>query len=271
MSEPQDDNRSTVSELQNALQGTRPGRAWRGFLDGYAPTIMGVANRYALDPDQASDCFLHVCEKLCERDFHRLLQYDPARGTTFRTWLTTVVSNLCVDWHRSIHGRPVTPTAIAQLPQLEQWAFHFRVERNLDLESSWIALRGRFPGLSRDEFFSAMAAIHQALSSKQRWGLLARGKRAAPLEWEEHAGPPNPGAEPAAQARQDEQQAALQAALSRLTAQQRLVLRLRYEQDMTLEDVARTAGLSDLHQARRLIQATLAELEEILKSAGFSG
>jgi transcriptional regulator with XRE-family HTH domain len=39
-----------------------------------------------------------------------------------------------------------------------------------------------------------------------------------------------------------------------------LLLRLRYEQDLTLEEVARLVGLGDPYRAHREIQAAVAEL-----------
>jgi RNA polymerase sigma factor (sigma-70 family) len=52
----------------------------------------------------------------------------------------------------------------------------------------------------------------------------------------------------------------IQEALQRLAPRQRLLLRLRYEQDLTLEEVARLVGLGDPYRAHREIQAAVAEL-----------
>jgi uncharacterized protein (DUF2267 family) len=57
--------------------------------------------------------------------------------------------------------------------------------------------------------------------------------------------------------------------MSRLTPQQRLLLRLYFQENMPLKDVARIAGFADLHQARRQIQAVLAELKNLLSSSKF--
>jgi RNA polymerase sigma factor (sigma-70 family) len=77
---------------------------------------------------------------------------------------------------------------------------------------------------------------------------------------------PGPGPDLLAQDDQDHQR--LEAALSRVLPRQRLLLRLRFQQDLTLSDVARLAGLSDTNQAHRQIQAALAALAEFLKDEG---
>jgi RNA polymerase sigma factor (sigma-70 family) len=61
-----------------------------------------------------------------------------------------------------------------------------------------------------------------------------------------------------------QQQERLAAALAQLPPPQRLLLRLRYEQDLTLAEVARLAGLHDPFRANRQIQAALAAVAAIM-------
>jgi DNA-directed RNA polymerase specialized sigma24 family protein len=56
--------------------------------------------------------------------------------------------------------------------------------------------------------------------------------------------------------------------MARLPPGQRLLLQLRYEQELTLAEVARLAGLPDLNRANRQIQAALAELARLLEDPG---
>ncbi len=78
-----------------------------------------------------------------------------------------------------------------------------------------------------------------------------------------------PGSGPELLAQQQQERDALVGAMSRLTPQQRLLLRLHYQENMPLKDVARIAGLTGLHKARYRIQAALAELNRLLSSSGF--
>jgi DNA-directed RNA polymerase specialized sigma24 family protein len=57
--------------------------------------------------------------------------------------------------------------------------------------------------------------------------------------------------------------------LSKLPAEQRLLLRLRYEQDLTLAEVARLTGQSDLFRANRKIQVALDTLADLMGGQRF--
>ena len=75
---------------------------------------------------------------------------------------------------------------------------------------------------------------------------------------------PGPGPEEVSHV--DQERAALAAALARLAPRERLLLRLRYEQDLTLEEVARLMRLPDPFRANRQIQGALASLSKLMKS-----
>lgn len=275
MSEEITNNESSVKDLLLLLKSTGAERAWMRFLDSYAPTIMMVAGRYAADPDRADDCFQYVCEKLCENDFHRLSQFNPDRSAKFRTWLIAIVNNLCVDWHRTHYGRQRPPAAIKKLSEMEQLVYRYKFEQNLDLDTCLRLLPVSHPRLGRQQLSDSVARIHALLTPRQRWSLaFQRGRNRPGDESTDRDGhqlneivEPGPGPDELAQ--QEQERGALLHAMSRLTPQQRLLLRLHYQQNMALKDVARIAGLGDLHQARRRIQAALAELKRLLSSSGF--
>ena len=65
-------------------------------------------------------------------------------------------------------------------------------------------------------------------------------------------------------AQDEQQQERLAAALAQLPPAQRLLLRLRYEQELTLAEVARLTGLHDPFRANRQIQAALAAVAAIM-------
>lgn len=272
MSKSRDKQDTPIDDLLVQLQDSGAEQAWSEFLERYSTCIFQVALQYAPDSDGARDCYLYVCEKLCENSAGRLQQFDPARGATFQTWLTAIVNNLCIDWHRSNYGRATMPATIRKLPELEQWAYRYRIQESLDLETCLVLLRRRFPDLSRARLSAALSAIHTAISPKQRWRLSVLAQRTQPPGT-------NPGVEVAAAdkhdqperlAQLDQRSEALKAAMSRLTPRERLLLRLRHEQELRLEDIARIAGLSNIHQTRRLILAAVKELQEYLRGQGFS-
>lgn len=260
-----------VESLLTELADSRNSAAWRFFLRRYGPAIMSTARQHAPDPQDAQDCFIYICEKLCEDSCRRLRSFDPSRGGTFRTWLIATASNHCTDWCRARYGRPGIPPAIRALPGLAQLAFQLNVVEGLDRESCLIGLRHRFPETTRSQLSDALAAVHTALSPRQRWKytVFRQRGRVVPPELGEHPVGPEGEANPLTLAATNEGHAILDTALSRLTAQQRLALRLRYAQEMTLEEVAAVLGLDDLHQARRIIQAALSALTDSLRKTDF--
>ncbi len=79
-----------ISYLLSGLAGPQSAKAWRQFIDSRAGQLMKIARYHTQIEDQAQDCFLHICEKLCENGFRRLLQFDEKRGVPFKAWLSTV-------------------------------------------------------------------------------------------------------------------------------------------------------------------------------------
>jgi RNA polymerase sigma factor (sigma-70 family) len=270
MSEEFNDNESSARELLGQLLSSKAESTWVRFLAAYSPTIMMVASRYEQDRDLVNDCFLTVCEKLCENNCHRLLQFDPARGAKFRTWLIVIVTNLCIDWHRSNYGRPRAPVAVQNLPESEQLVYRYKFEQNLDLDACFREVQIVFPQFQREQLSESVASIHALLTPRQRWGLSLQRGRVRFGEGSTHGEGlklseiPEPGPQPDMKAQKAQERDDLLQAMSRLTPQQRLLLRLRFEEDLPLKVVARIAGLTDLHKARNEIQAALVELESLL-------
>ena len=259
-----------IDSLLPKLLQTGDAGAWRTFLQRYGPLMMSVASQHVFDSHDAQECFLHICEKLCEDDCRRLRSFDPSRGGSFSGWLCAITSNLCVDWCRTCYGRPGVPPAIRALTELEQLVFQFSVVNGLDRETCLVGIRYRFPEATRSDLSNALSAVHTALTPQQRWKYTAfrqrgrvAGDRAGTLLTD------SAESGPLEFAKAKEEREMLESALSRLTSRQRLVLRLRYQQEMTLEEVAAVVGLADLHQARRTIQSALRDLSELLQEAKF--
>lgn len=80
---------------------------------------------------------------------------------------------------------------------------------------------------------------------------------------------PAPGASnPERRLREAELQAALEAALARLSARDRLLLRLRYEDDLSVREIARVMALPSVFHVYRRQRAVLAELRQALRERG---
>jgi DNA-directed RNA polymerase specialized sigma24 family protein len=162
---------SLISVLLANLSGVQSGKAWQQFLDGWASQLMKIARYNAHVEDQAQDCFLHICEKLSEHGFRRLLQFEESRGVPFESWLSAVANNLCHDWRRQQFGRFKVPTAIREMDDLDQHVYHLKFEKRLEIQACLELAKARYPALTREALSASLARIHQALSARQRWRL----------------------------------------------------------------------------------------------------
>lgn len=255
------------------LSSIRAEKAWKAFLDSYSTIIMQVVRQHEGETNHADECFLFVCEKLSDNGFRRLLRFDTQGKARFRTWLKLVVSNLCMDWHRKQFGRQRPYSAITKLSDFDQLAYHYKTECGMSRLSCFRALQLTYPGLTESQFSESLSRLHNVLTSRQRWQLSVHRKEAvSAILRNAHCNPStenvlagsDPGPESVAQIRQTRE--ALAQAMSKLSQQQRLLLRLRYQEGLSLKDVAGLAGLGDLHQAKRRIKTALYALGNLLDS-----
>ncbi len=156
---------------------------------------------------------------------------------------------------------------------MEQLVYKYKFEQNLDLDTCLRLLPVSHPRIGRKQLSDSVARIHKLLTPRQRWRLgfqrIRNRSRQGLTEHEVHQPDEivEPGPGPELMAQQEQERDALLCAMSQLTPQQRLLLRLHYQENMPFKDVARIVGLADLHQARRRTRAALVELERLLSSS----
>jgi RNA polymerase sigma factor (sigma-70 family) len=261
----------TVMELLERLSTARVDAAWSEFLARYSPLIMRVIRRHGVGDDGAADCFIHVCGALSDDRFRRLLSFRPDGPARFKTWLMAVVSNLCVDWHRKEQGRARPPRSVSRLSDLDQQVYRCIYVRGMSRMQCVETLAPRFPQLTEAAVSDINARLFASLTPQQRWQLRVQrpalnafdggsGTEEDDPAWQLAADGPGPD-DLAAQLQEQRQ---LQDALAKLPAGQRLLLRLRYEQNLTLAEVARLAGQPDPFRADRQIRAALDTLAGLM-------
>ena len=260
------------------LQGLGSGEAdsaWAQFLEAYSPLIFQVERVFEADEDHIADCFVFVCEQLSRKRFQRLRRFRQGGPARFSTWLRAVVHNLCLDWRRREFGRRRVFQSIARLPSLDREIFRYIHERALPLEEAFFLLHPRFPTLTRDQLEESADRIRRSLSPRQLWLLSASNPRVEPLESgsvgegePRQRQIPDLAPSPEALAAWNERRAAVARAVARLPGPARLLLRLRFEQELTLEQIARLTGLKDAQSADRQIRAVLDGLREELGVKG---
>lgn len=261
MDEPQ------ASGILRALRSRNPREAWTSFLEIYSPVILSVVRLFERDEDAVGDCYLFVCEHLRDKRFRRLGRFRPDGPASFPTWLRAVVRNLCLDWHRQEFGRHRVFESIARLPALEQEIFKALFVDCLPSEEAFLKLQPHVPGLTIDQLSDGIRRVQCALSPRQRWLLSVRRARAAhdlaglaQRDDEELQKIPSEALNPESWAALQEARTALVRGMGRLSARERLLIRLRFEQDLTLEEIAKLMRLDNPQSADRRIREAVEKL-----------
>lgn len=246
--------------------------AWVEFLDSYSPVLYQTARACTSDDDAAADCYLHICERLARNRFQRLLKFKPEGSASFTTWLRVVSRNLCFDWQRTQHGRPRPFRSLQHLSALELEIYNSRFVHGSSQQETLHRLESRFPSVGLSELSEIEERLHGSLTSRQQWilGTHRRQEIAAPIavagEEDEpgsvEVADPRPSQE--AQIADKEHQVMLGNCLSSLPAQERLLLQLRFEQELSLAEIARLCGLQDAQRVHRMLATILNKLRHAL-------
>lgn len=253
--------------------GTRdPAQAWSDFLSANASLLYQVVRSFEKDSEHVAECFLFVCEQLSLNRFRRLRKFRPQGPARFETWLRAVVRNLCLDWHRKEFGRLRVFRSIQGLPALEQELFRCVYEQGCSTDYALAWLMPRFPGITHQVLQKSLERIEAALTPRQRWLLTVQRNRRMPatLEGDEEtlsAQLLSPHVDPEAQAAISERRGALSQAMKRLSPRERSMLMLRFEEGLTLENLARVFRLPDAQTADRRIRHLLAKLRSWMEGA----
>jgi len=254
-------SKNSLAELLNRLSSVDAGPAWVEFLDRYSQLIMNIANQFEYEQNRINDCFLFVCEQLNDDGFRRLLNFNTRGTAKFRTWLGTVVFNLCVDWHRKEFGRLTLLPAISALPAFDQAVYRLVIEQGVKKETCFQTLRADFPELTREMVALSVSRIFSLLTPRQRWQFSVRNRGRKQARGSRDQGLverlPDPGFGPETEAQTQQELDALQNAISHLPANQRLLLKLRFQEGLSLKKIAQLKHLGDTNRTWRHIQAAI--------------
>jgi RNA polymerase sigma factor (sigma-70 family) len=256
-------------EVLEQLRSGEPQEAWTQFLQEYSALMFRVVRHFEHDAEHAADCFQFVCERLSEKNFRRLRQFKVDGRAKFSTWFRAVLRNLCLDWRRKKFGRPRAFNSISRLSVFDQEVFRSVYERQAPFDEACLHLRPRFPDLTLGQLEESVGRIEATLTTRQRWllGTRAAQRSALTLDQPERTplAIPDTQPDPEAQAILGERRAALAKALSGLSKRERLLVRLRFEQDLTFDQIATLLDMGNAQRADRQIKNVLARLHESLK------
>lgn len=258
----------SVAALFDRLRSADPRSAWRDFLEQYNPIIYQTARACTRDEDEAADYFLYMCEQLAKNGFRRLLQFRPDGAASFPTWLKVVGRNLCVDCHRKKHGRPRPFKSVQNLSGLELQVYNCRCERGLSQQQTLEEIRATSPGLSLSELNDIESRIQSFLSPRQHWILSMRNQSrsnapilAAGQDGEESTvDVVDPGTNQETILLEEELRAKIQECVGTLPRDERLLVQLRFEEGLSLEEISRLTGLDGPQRVHRRLAAVLQKL-----------
>jgi RNA polymerase sigma factor (sigma-70 family) len=258
-----------VASLLDALTCADAQPAWTEFLSRYSGIVYHVIRSFDRDPDRSSDCFLYVCEQLSRDGFRRLRKFDVNGRATFSTWLSAVVRNLCLDWHRKEYGRPRAFKSIAGMEVADQVLFELVHRRGYSAEEARHELQQRGYKLTFGQVEEKLAELRRCMTSRHLWLLSSSNSVVESIEELGQQGgnaaePADPSPDPEALATLRQTNALVSAALDRLGEADRLLVRLRYQEGLTLQQVASLVGLKDAQTADRRLREVIEQLRQAL-------
>jgi DNA-directed RNA polymerase specialized sigma subunit len=260
-------------QLFELLEQKQTEQAWPLFLQLYSDRVLRIVRRFAKNEDDRADCFLFVCEQLHRKNCRRLRKFDPAGPAMFTTWLHAVTFNLCRDWRRTKFPRYRIFRSISGLPDFEQEIFHCHFERGMNLQETLEALRYTYPHITRAEVADAAAKLQSHITSRQRRLLLARRPKLESLSSGQEGNPATQdlpdndrSSEPEVAADRQQLDTALNNALKALEPGDLLILRLRFQRDLSLAEIATLTGVANAQAVDRQIQKIVEALRQKMTS-----
>jgi len=262
---------SPIEELLNRLGSPDNQEAWNEFLTEYSPQIYQTVSYLENNSETVADCFQFICEQLIKDRSRRLRKFKGDGAASFATWLRAVVRNLCTDWHRKEFGRPRPFRSLANLSSFDQQVFRLSYERQLSPDECLDQLAADFPNANEMNLKESCARIESVLTPNHRFLLTQRvaqhnSNDVANFDQANDllSTLVDPRPDPESQAIQSERRKQLGQALSKLEPNARLLLRLRFEEGLTLGEVAKALGLGNAQRAGRQINESLVKLRKWL-------
>lgn len=241
---------------------------WHAFLERYAGLAYTVARRHLHDDDDARDVTAAVFERLYHGGLHR---YDGRAALS--TWLVLVVRNAAIDALRHQHGRQRPPLAVRQRPLADQRIYQLYFVLGWPADVVMAQLAAEDLALASDAFWQVVAdlveVVEPRLQRRLQFEQQAR-QHGLPsgrwLEYRDHARHEAAGhrLDDVLDAAAPDPVALVQAGLARLSAEERHVIDLRYQQRLSAREIATELDLDGQRQAFTLLERALRKLRRAL-------
>jgi RNA polymerase sigma factor (sigma-70 family) len=226
---------------------------WREFLDRYSRLLLNVIWQFEHDHDAAMEKYVHVCERFAANNFEILRRFKAdygERSPKFTTWLAAVARNICIDLHRSVHGRRQLPRSVQRMSEVEQWIFrlYYWKGHTTDEIRELVQARLRTPA-EADRLIGKVLHVHERAQPSP-------GTPAFVPFDEEFMQPTEPDYDT------EDLHRWLEAWLHELAPQEQMILRLRFWEEMSGAEIAAAMGISPEQRVYPLIRTALRRLRE---------
>lgn len=251
---------------------TQPALAYCELLERYTAVILRMIRRSFRDQDEVMEVYTAVCERLRAGDYLALRRFRV--GVPIMPWLSVVVANACRDRLRRKHVGAVPRSLAAHLDAREQLIYKYHFGHRVPPEdvAEMVARQGM--PCSPLDVVATVDRIQSLLGTAQRYRLL-RGiaaKRTAESldvlidQGLERASDPAEGLDAALSER--ERVDLLGEALQALTAEDQLLIQLRFEQEMSAPEIAQVLDYADYKVVYTRLRTILNRLRRVLEARG---
>lgn len=256
-----------VEALLRDLDSAKSEFAWEKFVEDYGPVLLQVVHLFESDSESVHDCFMFICEKLVANRFHRLRKYSAREGARFTTWLHSVARNLCIDWQRSQSGRRRTFSSVKRLSTVEQRIFRLHFIGGHPSDQVWKMLGCEASQVSEAEVPVIIERIGSSLTARQRWLLSCQASRTSRLPgFDPEYGLLGSEPSPEEQLLRSEELGRLNRSLAKLSPLERLLLKLRFEEGLSLQACAESLGMENTQKVHRTLTSVLSRLRAMMST-----
>lgn len=250
------------SDTEHACRNSGPDDLFVSHLETIHAAVAFAARRQRLTPEEREDFTSSVMVRLLENDCAILRKFQGR--SSFKTYITIVVQRLLLDF-RDAHWGKWRPSAKAlRHGRIGVVLEILTMKRGMSIDQAWRLIQAKFHGEASRE---SLAAVHESLPRRLRRQFV--GEDAL-------QDLPAAGDSPEQQAAAGEVRplaarvcAALEAGMSAMNPQDQVLLRMRYQRNLSVATIARQLSMDQKSLYRRY-ERLLADLRVRLKDGGVS-
>ncbi len=254
-----------------------PDGAYTELLARYSTMLLRMIRRFMRDVDEVMEVYTSVCEKLRANDYGALRRFRA--DSELPPWLSVVVANACRDRFRRHKAVSVPQSVLGRLDRLEQLVFRYYYQERFRHEDIAEVIIGKHGvECTPSDVVASIQRIDELLSVKKRWLLLAAlnsnrptlsidemaedGFETMDLEDADAFEPGLPDGDALE---------TLNSALETLAEEDRLLVLLRFEQDMTAVQIADAMRYDSHKYVYTRLRTIFNRLRRTLKAADALG